>query len=125
MIIIKIRKKLLLILFVIMLLFTLTGCPLSVKGVAVTKYPDRLIYIAGYDTELDLSGGEITLYFSNGSPRIYRMDEQLYRIVNNIDFSVTGVYVVDVIGVNGNDDKFAIQVVDADYIDNIINIKLE
>ena len=94
---------------------------LHVKDIAVSKYPDRLIYIAGYDTELDLTGGEVTFSFSNGSPIVNAMDFTVVSIRHEIDFNTPGVYVVETRFKNSDImATFAIQVVDKDYIDNII-----
>ena len=119
-------KKLVFLLYLVMLIILLTGCTLATEGVTITKYPDRLIYIAGYDTELDLTGGEVEFLFSDKSTRIYSMYDNLptLRISHEIDFNIPGVYIVKINNYK-NDDSFAIQVVEADYIDNIISQKLE
>lgn|GEM_PF-3112836 len=99
--------------------FISTGCEPFVSNNIVTKYPDRLIYIVGYDTELDLTGGELTI-----GKKVLSMEDENERISHDIDFDVPGVYAVTVQG-NKQDDKFAVQVIDENYIDGIINRKAE
>jgi hypothetical protein len=107
-----------------LLLFQLLGCEPAIESVTISKYPDRLIYVVGYDTDLDLSGGELTFSMSFGPDYIDPMDQWYNRgngrIIHNIDFNVPGVYVVEIKNYNGNGDKFTIQVVEKDYINNII-----
>lgn len=127
-------KKILLTLCMIIILTSVTGCgKYFSSSLVITKYPNRLIYIAGYDRELDLTGGEIVHSFADNET-IYFMDDDtlLSRPLNTsilptitisheIDFNVPGVYVVKIY-VNGRgSDTFAIQVVDINYVNDIIN----
>jgi hypothetical protein len=101
------------------------SCEPAIESVTISKYPDRLIYVVGYDKDLDLSGGEMTYSMSSGPDYVFKMDgwdNQGYeRIKYDIDFNMPGVYVVEVMNYNGNGDKFTVQVVEKDYINNIIN----
>ena len=118
-------KKILLILCAVMMLSLLAGCPGSIKSVAVAKLPDKLTYIAGQDTELDLAGGEVTYYYWNASPHTMPMIEDSDSITHDIDFKMPGVYIVTVIGyIHKNDsqvDTFEIQVVSAEDYERIVN----
>jgi len=116
------KKALAAIGFIVLLLLS-NGCPLKVERIVITKYPDRLIYIAGYDTELDLTGGEVEYFHSNGPPEKRPMDHYFIKFVHEIDFNTPGVYVVEsqhAYKIRASC-SFAIQVVDRDYIDNLIN----
>jgi len=123
----KIIQKMLLILCAITILISFTGCTVAFDGVIITKYPDRLIYIAGYDTELDLTGGEVVMLLRDMNKRYmeteYMDDWFISKIITHeINFNIPGIYIVK-INHSKISDSFAIQVVDADYIDNIINQK--
>jgi len=114
-------KRILLILCLTILLTSFTGCGLFNHNYIISKYPDRLIYIIGYDTELDLTGGEtedIMVYKGEETIKTYLMES--CRVVHKIDFNKPGSYMVKVYNSSGNEVTFAIQVVDAEYIDNII-----
>jgi len=88
-------KKALLASIMVISLFLMTGCPLRVIEASVTKLPDKLIYIAGQDTELDLTGGKLTLVLSNGFVMVDEMSAYSHRIEHEIDFNIPGTYVVE------------------------------
>jgi len=118
------KKVLALSCVLIILSVQLLGCDPYIERITISKYPDRLIYVVGYDTELDLSGGELTFHMSDFTKGVDPMYECYNRISHNIDFNVPGVYVVEVMHYNGEwitGDKYTIQVVEKDYIDNLIN----
>ena len=108
---------------ILAMIFLISGCPLRIEGVAVSRYPDRLVYVAGYDTELDLTGGEIVYYMDDGSKQLISMKSTTFSFSHDIDFNTPGVYVVESKYYNKKNPgiAFAIQVVDKDYIDNILN----
>ena len=120
-------KRVLALLCVLILLSQLLGCwEPAIKNITISEYPDRLIYVVGYDTKLDLSGGELTFHMSFGTKYVDPIEWWEERIRYNIDFDVPGVYVVEVMHYKGSDkwiasDKYTIQVVEKDYIDNLIN----
>jgi len=120
-------KKLVLFICTLMIIISILGCEPYTARVIITKYPDRLIYIAGYDTALDLTGGEIKFFMSDRTTEVLLMKDLVnsVRLSHEIDFDASGVYVVRITNHNGKGDSFAIQVVEADYIDNIISQKLE
>ena len=112
-------KKVLLCTILAASLVLLMSCEPAVKNVIISQYPHKLIYVVGYDTELDLSGGELTFFMSDGSVRVNSMEiSSSHHVSHNIDFDKPGVYIV---GVISNSYTFAVQVVDIDYIDNITN----
>ena len=120
----KTIKIVLLILCLVTILISITGCSTAIDGVIITKYPDRLVYVAGYDTELDLTGGEIVMLLRDFTRRymeIESMDGWASKLIRHeIDFNVPGTYIVTVYNAMLSD-NFAIQVVAKDYVDNIIN----
>ena len=106
------------------ILISFAGCQSASEGYIITKYPDRLIYIAGYDTELDLTGGEVEMLlrdfwvkYSEIKPMDVWFLSDIYK--HEIDFDVPGVYVVT-LNHYMRSDRFAIQVVEADYIENLL-----
>jgi hypothetical protein len=120
-------RKIILILCSVMMMLLLAGCPHSVNSVVMTNPPDKLVYIVGQDTELDLSGGEVTVY-CNGTLlyRKYTLEEEpmmnFYHHINHeIDFNTAGSYVVffDRGGTanDGKYDTFEIQVVTQEEYD--------
>jgi hypothetical protein len=118
-------RKLLLVLCAILMSALLIGCiEPSVRESVVSILPDKLIYIAGEDTELDLAGGEMTLFmesfFRPDSIEIHSMDGEfiLRRLHHNIDFSTPRVYVVEIyLGSPGKQASFEIQVVTQEEYD--------
>lgn len=86
--------------------------PSSVYVINIHRYPDKLVYVAGEDTVLDLTGGELCLSseggFTNGFPCefnperknmgegyceiVYSMTEDEYE--TNADLSVPGRYYI-------------------------------
>lgn len=118
-------KKILLVLCAVMMMVLLTGCITpSVRTAVVSKLPDKLVYIAGQDTELDLRGGEITLITNpvlffpeevrEGQLMIWHSDGFNY----NIDFNTPGIYVVMFnFGTDEVEASFEIQVVTQEEYD--------
>jgi hypothetical protein len=110
-----------------MMMLLLAGCPHSVNSAVMTNPPDRLVYIIGQDTELDLSGGEVTVYcngtllYSKYTLEGEPMENYYDHINHNIDFNTVGLYVVafDRGGTanDGKNDTFEIQVVTQEEYD--------
>jgi hypothetical protein len=81
--------------------------------------PDRIVYVAHVDTELDLSGLTVVFILGNGTQRDQSLYTYSHIIVNhNIDFSTPGVYEVEIIFpirmIRANDLslRFLVQVID-------------
>jgi hypothetical protein len=120
-------KKILLVLCAVMMMALLLGCYTpGVIDVFITRYPDKLFYIAGQDAGLDLTGGEVTLI--SGYPLKVLPDEvvegflmkDLYsgNIDHDIDFNTPGVYVVTIkFDTDDVADTFEIQVVTQEEYD--------
>ena len=114
-------KLLSLILVIGIVLFILSGCDSGflTTDIAIAKYPDRITYILGKDTVLDLLGLEIEVTTKSGYKDIVSLDDDsFYRdafIVNeNIDFNKKGVYVVEISTSSDINCSFAIEVIDLD-----------
>ena len=116
-------KKIYRILMLIVLLSALTGCDegLRIIGMEIINYPDKLIYVANKDNELDLSGGEIELILKDKAAQsIDPMTEEEMEILHDIDFSKPGVYIVTLYRNDDANVQFPIQVVDEVYLKNLL-----
>ena len=105
-------------LFLLLILFSvfLTGCDagLEIVGMEIYTYPSKLIYVAGIDTELDLTGGEVYLILRQG--RAGSRDNMYcdaITVTHDIDFSVPGIYVVTLTRHRGTA-QFEIEVVSSE-----------
>lgn len=96
-------------------------------SMAVYTYPDKLIYVVGEDTELDLTGGNVCLhegsYETNGLPCAMIGNEPCGEILpmadcaytTDADFTLPGQYAVRLIygkGIYKLEHGFTIQVID-------------
>ena len=116
-------KKIYRIFILIVLLSALTGCDesLRIMGMEIVNYPDRLIYVANKDNELDLSGGEIKFIYKDKTIESKeQMAEEQVEILHDIDFSKLGVYIVTVYRHDDAKIQFPIQVVDEIYLKNLL-----
>lgn len=80
--------------------------PLLNRSFVIHSYPDKLTYVAGQDTELDLSGGKLCLFeLPVESPFVSCVETERhapcepipmeeYEPLHTIDFSEPGMYVV-------------------------------
>lgn len=80
--------------------------PLLKRSFVIHSYPDKLTYVAGQDTELDLSGGKLCLFeLPVESPFVSCVETERhapcepipmeeYEPLHTIDFSEPGMYVV-------------------------------
>ena len=100
-------------------------CDIEAVSLELVGVPDRVVYIAGVDTEIDLSGLRFVSLLRDG--RIMESsladwkdpEHEPGRLVyHEIDFAIPGVYEVELSnrGYGYNDSfKFYIQVIDADF----------
>ena len=85
---------------VIFAFFILASCDsgLRIVGIYVSEYPDRITYFSGQDSELDLSGLEITVQTAEGTEQtITYPDSEFdfrFTVTHDIDFDTPGVYMV-------------------------------
>ena len=118
-------KKTLIIFFAIIILI-LSGCDPSITRVEIGEYP-RLIYVVGIDSNLDLSNGSINLYTGNKDdihatkPMLSEVDET--QLSRDVDFTKPDIYVLSIYSY-GHELRFPVQVIDADFVDEIVNSKL-
>ena len=91
------------ILFDVSLLLLLSGCVLPndyrMKKAMLIEPPDKLVYIAGQDKELDLSGGRVIKFadFDHGVYTLVRLNQfRLKYTQTDADFNREGVYLVNI-----------------------------
>jgi len=117
------KRKSILILFILLL----SSCDPHTDTINIAKYPDKLVYISGVDTELDFSGGVLHITMPHHDRA---MDEFLtdYYMESYIDFSSVGVEVI-LIKAPGQEiedtNRFPIQIIDQAFIDKIVKCKTE
>lgn len=128
---IKKVKKIILAILTILLLFSFVGCNwmqeiyldfenirYEIEDFKITKLPEKLIYEAGIDTALDLSGGEIEVVTRNGKKSTIDMswfddsssDSNPFRMSSNIDFNRSGTYYVE-LEIKDKAERFTVNVV--------------
>jgi hypothetical protein len=102
------------------------------KSIEVIDYefgqlPNRIIYVIGVDTELDFSGATIRSVQRNGvrgNERLLTPSDWI-RVNHSIDFTVPGVYKVDITIGRNHERKFniyyLIQVIDEEIINQILH----
>lgn len=111
-------KKLCLLLMLCFLMAALSSCEFPISDMEIVQYPDKLVYVTGKDTQLDLTGGRIrhcVLWESKSGDSVPMSREYLTEIEENIDFNTPGVYVVRLIQTDDIFCEFAVQVVSPDY----------
>ena len=97
---IKQSKKRLLLLVIPLVIFAALLCScdptLVTKDVRLISYPDRIVYIKGVDTGLDLRGGTFKVVVGDGSAREFAMDDPSFsrHFYTEADFDTEGVYEV-------------------------------
>lgn len=117
------KRKIMLSVLALVLLCSAAGCDAGLKivGMDINTYPDRIVYIAGVDDSLDLTGGTVKYYLKQKTESIYKMENNIYlNITDNINFNEPGVYVVTLTRAEYSC-SFPIQVVDKDYMDRYSN----
>ena len=99
---------------------------LRVVGIEINTYPDKLFYVIGIDSELEISGGSVTFINRDnrnrdrsgergqslerfGSVRIHGTD--FTTIVHEIDFLAEGVYTVKLLWPPDFQTTFPVQVI--------------
>lgn len=108
----------------ILVCILLNGCDagLEIVGLEINKYPDKIVYVAGTDTKLDLSGGKIEyiLLDKRADRYIEPMDNGMVTVTHNIDFNKPGVYVVTLTQHKGKC-QFPVQVISKDFLSEVQN----
>jgi len=120
-------NKILSIIFFLLLMLLSSGCD---RDILVVRYelgqpPDRIIYIANVDTELDFTGATLVPISRNGDTNNERLLTDLLQgrqfpgwsteIRHAIDFTTPGVYEVEILNTHPRHSSylsFFIQVID-------------
>lgn len=112
---------------IIVLVFLLSSCDPYLKSVEITRWPDKLVYISGVDTELDFSGGILHTIMGSKDEAMDEFPTASY-MESYINFNNVGIEVI-VIKVPGqemgNGNRFPIQIIDQAFIDKIVKCKTE
>lgn len=101
-------------------ILALTGCDKSLRynRIEIEKYPSKLAYYIGVDSELDLSDGKIKLTTVGGNTSIFGIDEvdyngnRAFEVTHSINFAVAGFYTVEIRRASDLSVQLVIQVVD-------------
>ncbi len=124
------NMKRLLILGLVFCIFGLfCGCDagLAIVDLEIITFPERIVYVAGVDDTIDLTGGTCGLILAqtpegeHGIP--VEMTEWRLTISDNVDFSTPGVYTVRVAIHNGEYQEFPVQVIDELFFQEIASQK--
>jgi len=105
---------------IVAILIFLFSCDssLEITKISIAKYPDKIAYVIGRDTSLDISGCEIQVTTKGGPGSIQSMDDEFersyYDIIETIDFNKEGVYEVVLSRGSSLTCSFAIEVIKAD-----------
>lgn len=113
-------KKFICVLLVLVCLVSAISCVdegLMITKIFIVKYPVKIAYVMGRDTELDVSGCEILIETKDGGTRVSKLDEEReqFKIEEAIDFNKAGIYVVKIDRGQVQCD-FAIEVIDPKVI---------
>ena len=131
-------KKLVCSVILVCLMLSLAACDsgLRVVSISIDRFPNKITYVAGQDSELDMSGCNIRRTTKSGIEDVLSVTSEGYtirtgiksteleliefdgskafEIHHNIDFNVPGVYQVNIILLSGIACSFAIEVIDLD-----------
>lgn len=88
------------IIILILVMIVLVGCEPKLLSLNIQEYPDKIVYVANQDSELDLSG-LVIVYLAEGGVEYVNnyvkdksvLDDDLV-ILHEIDFDIPGVYIV-------------------------------
>lgn len=117
---VKITRKLILTVAFVCCLCMSAACDEGVRimKIELGKLPNKIIYLAGIDKKLDLSGATILTHVKSGE--VYEddiYDESAVEITHNINFNEPGVYEVRI----ERDDSLwfpiLVQVIDKSFLD--------
>jgi hypothetical protein len=125
-------KKVLLSLLLLITTLTIFACTDNSKivKIEISSLPDKIVYIAGADTTLDLEGLFITLTDKAGKTTRLGIDAQkegepVFTVSESVDFESIATYSIKVTYAEGITAQFDIQVVEPPYVDdNPITVRL-
>ena len=110
-------KRVMCVILVLIALLAFTSCDsgLEVMHIEVFRFPDNIVYFVGESDSVDLTGGIVTTFSRDDVARTTSMSNMRSEwIVYYVDFSVPGVYVVQ-INWAGQEDvrtRFPVQVIE-------------
>ncbi len=78
----------------------------SIASIEVTKTPDKVYFLEGKDA-LDVSGGEITVYYNNGTSQVMSIEESM---VSGFDNTIVGNQTLTV-SFGGCSDTYSVEIV--------------
>jgi len=105
---------------IVMVCVFLSACDwgLRVVGIEMNTYPDKLFYVIGIDTEVDVYGGSVTFINlenrnrDRSGERGYPMSRLLGRIcARDVDLNVEGIYSVNIFWPPDFTTSFNVQVI--------------
>jgi len=117
------KRIFLLFLLTIILLFS-TSCSSAIVKVEIGSFPSNIVYYVGESDTLNLDGGTVLVYTSSRlfRPRYDESSEMNeypmslktgpFNVVNDIDFSIPGIYEVHIIWLENVVGRFPIQVIE-------------
>ena len=105
----------------------------AIVGMEALSYPDKLVYVAGVDKELDLTGGVLRFVMEDGSEKkekepypgdmaqsVKSTEANNYwnecELETNVNFDVPGIYTVKIIRHETAYVEFPIQVVSREWL---------
>jgi hypothetical protein len=100
---------------------------LRIVGLELVTYPDKLLYVVGIDSELNLEGGTIAIVTKddekNGNRFPEPMDTLGINVKHDIDFTKEGIYVVHFERA-GYGVSFPVQVLSVESIERMLDLRV-
>ena len=123
-------KKILVLFTSLLVILLLSGCEHPIVGMEALSYPDKLVYVAGVDKELDLTGGVVRYVMEDGSEKddeepnpgdmTKAIESNGYwspcELETNANLGVPGIYTVKIIKHETAYVEFPIQVVSREWL---------
>jgi len=110
-------------LLVLCLLLCACDASLEIVGMEICAYPNRIVYVAGVDSSLDLTGGKVNYLLKGGSVTEDNMNAPLITVTHDIDFNTPGIYTV-VLKRHKGVCQFPIQVIEETAADTWIPVNI-
>lgn len=82
----------------------------------IVEFPNKIIYYAEQDKNLDLRGGKVKLTTREGKDYYFDMTETEFDIIHSVNFNVEGVYVVELRRTSKLSYKFPIVVISSESV---------
>lgn len=115
----KIKIVLLCMMLILSLLFTSCDDSLTIVSQTINSYPNRIIYFSDIDSSIDLTGCTLEITIKSGETSIVDLSDVKFNVIHKIDFSMTGVYKVELKGFKLNE-SFTVQVVSRNEIEKML-----